>query len=46
MDPATANGAPPAPSKAAADGKAPESADYANYFCTYSYLYHQVRERG
>jgi len=23
------------------DGEAPESTDYANYFCTYSYLYHQ-----
>ena len=25
------------------DGSAPESTDYANYFCTYAYLYHQVR---
>lgn len=24
------------------DGEAPESADFANYFCTYAYLYHQV----
>ena len=24
------------------DGLAPESTDYANYFCTYAYLYHQV----
>lgn len=23
------------------DGKAPEQTDYANYFCTYAYLYHQ-----
>ncbi|KAK9820088.1 hypothetical protein WJX72_006017 [[Myrmecia] bisecta] len=23
------------------DGKAPESTDYANYFCTYSFLFHQ-----
>lgn len=23
------------------DGSAPESTDYANYFCTYSFLYHQ-----
>ena len=23
------------------DGAAPESTDYANYFCTYSFLYHQ-----
>ncbi|GBF96659.1 arginine N-methyltransferase [Raphidocelis subcapitata] len=23
------------------DGKAPESTDFANYFCTYAYLYHQ-----
>ena len=25
------------------DGAAPESTDYANYFCTYAFLYHQVR---
>lgn len=25
------------------DGQAPESTDYANYFCTYSFIYHQVR---
>lgn len=25
------------------DGSAPESTDYANYFCTYAFLYHQVR---
>lgn len=24
------------------DGKAPEDTDYANYFCTYAFLYHQV----
>jgi hypothetical protein len=24
------------------DGQAPESTDFANYFCTYAYLYHQV----
>jgi hypothetical protein len=24
------------------DGSAPESTDYANYFCTYAYLYHQA----
>ncbi|CAD7696953.1 unnamed protein product [Ostreobium quekettii] len=23
------------------DGEAPESTDYANYFCTYSFIYHQ-----
>ncbi|WIA11620.1 hypothetical protein OEZ85_011724 [Tetradesmus obliquus] len=23
------------------DGKAPEGSDFANYFCTYAYLYHQ-----
>jgi len=23
------------------DGDAPESTDFANYFCTYGYLYHQ-----
>ena len=28
------------------DGKAPESTDYANYFCTYAFLYHQVRCLG
>ena len=27
------------------DGKPPESTDYANYFCTYSFLYHQVLTR-
>jgi hypothetical protein len=25
------------------DGKAPDSTDFANYFCTYGYIYHQVR---
>lgn len=25
------------------DGKAPAPSDWANYFCTYAYLYHQVR---
>jgi hypothetical protein len=24
------------------DGQAPESTDFANYFCTYAYIYHQV----
>ena len=24
------------------DGQAPESTDFANYFCTYAFLYHQV----
>lgn len=24
------------------DGKPPEEADFANYFCTYAFLYHQV----
>lgn len=28
-------------SVSALDGEAPESTDFANYFCTYSYLYHQ-----
>lgn len=28
------------------DGKAPESTDYANYFCTYAFLYHQVFRLG
>jgi hypothetical protein len=27
------------------DGAAPESTDFANYFCTYAYLYHQVGQR-
>jgi hypothetical protein len=25
------------------DGEAPESTDFANYFCAYAYIYHQVR---
>ena len=25
------------------DGRPPESTDFANYFCTYAYIYHQVR---
>jgi hypothetical protein len=25
------------------DGRAPDGKDFANYFCTYAYLYHQVR---
>ena len=25
------------------DGKAPAPSDWANYFCTYAFLYHQVR---
>jgi hypothetical protein len=24
------------------DGRAPDGKDFANYFCTYAYLYHQV----
>jgi protein arginine N-methyltransferase 1 len=24
------------------DGDAPESTDFANYFCAYAYIYHQV----
>ena len=27
------------------DGEAPESTDFANYFCTYAYIYHQVRAK-
>jgi protein arginine N-methyltransferase 1 len=27
------------------DGKPPESTDFANYFCTYAYIYHQVCPR-
>jgi hypothetical protein len=27
----------------ALDGQAPEGTDFANYFCTYAYLYHQVK---
>lgn len=38
--PAATNGAPPV----CADGEAPEKTDYANYFCTYAYLYHQVKQ--
>jgi hypothetical protein len=26
------------------DGQAPEGTDFANYFCTYAYLYHQARD--
>ena len=26
------------------DGLDPESTDFANYFCTYGYLYHQVSD--
>lgn len=25
------------------DGSAPDSTDFANYFCAYGYIYHQVR---
>ena len=28
------------------DGRAPDGKDFANYFCTYAYLYHQVRVLG
>ena len=31
--------------KAVQDGSAPESTDFANYFITYGYLYHQARAR-
>ncbi len=24
------------------DGQAPEATDFANYFCTYAFIYHQV----
>jgi hypothetical protein len=27
----------------ALDGNAPDETDFANYFCTYGYIYHQVR---
>ena len=27
------------------DGRAPDGKDFANYFCTYAYLYHQVSTR-
>ncbi|KAL4445413.1 hypothetical protein ABPG77_011238 [Micractinium sp. CCAP 211/92] len=36
-----AGGRGPAPRVSALDGEAPESTDFANYFCTYAYLYHQ-----
>eukprot|EP00210_Caulerpa_lentillifera_P006839 g6538.t1 len=29
------------PSQDVADGDAPDGSDYANYFCTYAFLYHQ-----
>jgi hypothetical protein len=44
-EPMEQGGGAPASAKTPADGQAPESTDYANYFCTYSYLYHQVRSR-
>lgn len=25
------------------DGSAPDSTDFANYFCAYAYIYHQAR---
>lgn len=28
------------------DGEAPKSDDFANYFCTYAFLYHQVSKCG
>jgi len=28
------------------DGEAPESTDFANYFCTYAFLYHQKVRAG
>lgn len=34
---------PPAAKMSELDGQAPEATDFANYFCTYGYLYHQVR---
>ncbi len=29
-------------SAAGLDGAAPDQTDFANYFCTYAFLYHQV----
>lgn len=37
-----ANGHAAAEKVSALDGAPPESTDYANYFCTYSFLYHQA----
>ena len=34
------NGKPELSSPSTLDGKAPEATDFANYFCTYSYIYH------
>lgn len=31
-----------APKVSELDGKAPAPSDWANYFCTYAFLYHQV----
>lgn len=47
MSDATAelNGKPEANGPSTLDGKAPEATDFANYFCTYSYIYH-VSRRG
>ena len=27
------------------DGSAPDSTDFANYFCAYAYIYHQARSK-
>ena len=34
---------PPAETVSHQSGDAPESTDFANYFCTYAFLYHQAR---
>lgn len=34
------NGTTEANGPSTLDGKAPEATDFANYFCTYSYIYH------
>lgn len=37
------NGKPETNGTSTLDGKAPEATDFANYFCTYSYIYHVSR---
>ena len=32
-----------APPVSRLDGDAPDETDFANYFCTYGFIYHQVR---
>jgi hypothetical protein len=41
-----ANGRGGASRLSALDGKAPDGQDFANYFCTYAYIYHQASAPG